>query len=307
MWIEAVKLFREYMGTGLIIVWFFISLIYLWVHEKKKHIRILFLYMPIILLLLYFNPLFAELVFGVAGGEIYYRIIWLLPVTIVIAYTCVCIYGDMLEKDKNSGREQGGLKVNLHAIKSEGKISLSKILKLEFVRGGHGGVKMKKGLAPAMAVVCMGGLIGISGSFIYDNPFFQKAENMYHVPDSVVHICDAINVPGREVMAVFPLELVQYVRQYSPVTCMPYGREMTVERWNYENPLCEAMEAEVIDMEVLAPLVREAGCHFVVLPAERERKGKPEEYGWILIGEIDGYEVYREPTRELVIPEPNME
>ena len=184
--------------------------------------------MPVILLLLYFNPLFAELVFGVAGGEIYYRIIWLLPITIVIAYTCVCILGDMVRKQNDSGRDRT----------SEGKV--------------------KKGLPSIVAAVCLGGLIVISGSFIYDNPFFHKAENLYHVPDSVVHICDAINVPGREVMAVFPLELVQYVRQYSPVTRMPYGREMTVERWNYYNPLCEAMYAQVIDMEVLAPLVKEA-------------------------------------------------
>ncbi|MCI8528284.1 MAG: hypothetical protein HFH82_03890 [Lachnospiraceae bacterium] len=273
MWIEAVKLFREYMGTGLIVVWFLVSVIYLWVHEKKKYVRVLFLYMPVILLLLYFNPLFAELVFGVAGGEIYYRIIWLLPITIVIAYTCVCIYGDMVRKHNDSARDRT----------PEGKV--------------------KKGLPSIAAVVCLGGLIVISGSFIYDNPFFHKAENLYHVPDSVVHICDAINVPGREVMAVFPLELVQYVRQYSPVTRMPYGREMTVERWNYYNPLCEAMEAEVIDMEVLAPLVKEAECHYVVLPTARKKIGKPEDYGWILFGETDGYEVYREPARELTIPE----
>ena len=136
MWIEAVKLFREYMGTGLIVIWFLVSVIYLWVHEKKKYVRILFIYMPVILLLLYFNPLFAELVFGVAGGEIYYRIIWLLPITIVIAYTCVCILGDMVRKQNDSGRDRT----------SEGKV--------------------KKGLPSIVAAVCLGGLIVISGSFI---------------------------------------------------------------------------------------------------------------------------------------------
>ena len=45
-------LFREYMGTGLIVIWYLIALIYLWVREKRKEIRVLFLYMPVFLLLL---------------------------------------------------------------------------------------------------------------------------------------------------------------------------------------------------------------------------------------------------------------
>ncbi len=273
MWKEAITLFREYMGTGLIVIWFILSMIYLWVNEKRKYIRILFLYMPLVLLLMYFNPLFAELVFRVVGDEIYYRIMWLLPVTIVNAYTCVCIYGQIAQSEPSSGQRE---------------------------RTGVG--EWKRKLPPALAAVCMGGVIVVSGSYIYANPFFHKAENLYHVPDSVVHICDMIRVPGREVMAVFPLELVQYVRQYSPVTRMPYGREITVERWNYLNPLCDAMEAEIIDMSELAPLVREAECHYVILRSDKERKGSPEEYGWIFFGETDGYEIYREPTRELVIP-----
>ena len=44
----------------------------------------------------------------------------------------------------------------------------------------------------------------ISGILNYRIPYFQQAENVYHVPTSVVDICDAIEVPGREVMAVFP-------------------------------------------------------------------------------------------------------
>ena len=105
-----------------------------------------------------------------------------------------------------------------------------------------------------LAALCMAGALAVSGSLIYSSPLFSKAENLYHVPDSVVHICDAINVPGREVMAAFPLDLVPYVRQYSAFVCMPYGREMTVDRWNYHDPLCDALEQDPVDLEVLVPL-----------------------------------------------------
>lgn len=70
---EALKLFQEYMGTGLIMIWFLISLLYLWLTEKRKHIRVMFLYVPLVLLFVFFNPLVAKLVSGLADGEIYYR------------------------------------------------------------------------------------------------------------------------------------------------------------------------------------------------------------------------------------------
>lgn len=251
MWDEVVTLFWEYMGTGLIVILYLLCLVYLFLKEKRKHIRILFIYVPVVLLVLYFNPLFAGIVYGVAGSEIYYRILWLLPITVVTAYTCVDIYGRLKGK--------------------------------------------KKGIL----ALCMAGIIMLSGSYIYSNPFFARAENRYHMPNSVVHICDAIIVPGREVMAVFPRELVQYVRQYSALVCMPYGREVTVERWGYNDALAAAMDEEVLDMEKLAPLTKEAGCHYIILPMEKELLGNPSDYEWEWFWETDGYVIYRDVTFSL--------
>ena len=47
---DALKLFQEYMGTGLIVLWFLVSLLYLWLTEKRKYIRVMFLYVPLVLL-----------------------------------------------------------------------------------------------------------------------------------------------------------------------------------------------------------------------------------------------------------------
>lgn len=256
MWKDVAELFQKYMGTGLIMIWFLVALVYLFVNEKKKDVRILFVYTPVILLLFYFNPLFAGIVYSVTENEIYYRILWLIPVTPVIAYTCVCICGRIKE---------------------------------------HRGKR-----AARAAAVCMAVLIGFSGSFIYANPYFSRAENKYHVPDSVVHICDAISIPGREIMAVFPGELVQYVRQYTPLVRMPYGREILVERWNFYSELYDAMEAEVIDLAVLEPVVWDAQCHYVVLPSHKKVTGSFADYKWELYCETDGYSVYRVTEYPLV-------
>lgn len=253
MWDIAANFFWEYMGTGLIVILFLISLLYLWVREQRKYVRLLFVYVPVLLLLLFFNPLFAGLLHGLAGDEIYYRILWLLPITVTIAFAAATFYGQLPDKRR-----------------------------------------MVFALAAAAGIM-------VSGSYIYKNPYFQRAENMYHVPDSVVHICDAIAVPGREVQAVFPLELVQYVRQYEPTICMPYGREVTVDRWNYWGGLPNEMEQETIDLSRLAPLAKEEGCHYIILPEDKKIMGNPAEYSWEVFGRMDGYVIYRDTAFSLEI------
>lgn len=259
MWSDVIVPFQSQMGTGLIVIWYLLAVIFLFLREKRKEIRILFLYVPVVLLLLYFNPLFAKVLYAVMDGEIYYRILWLLPVTVVIAYVCVSIYGSL-----------AGFKKKIFALG-------------------------------------MAGILMVSGSFIYSSPLFHQAENSYHMPTDVVEICDAINVPGREVLAVFPMELLQYIRQYSPTVCMPYGREVQVTRWtgrlgNHVDLYVAMEEQDDVVLEQLAPLTRGAGCHYVVLRKDKEIVGKTDDWEWELFYETEGYAVYRDLAIPLEIP-----
>lgn len=254
MWSVANEYFGLYMGTGLIVIWYLAATIYLAIAEKRKNIRIMFVYVPLILLLIYFNPLFTWIVYNYIDSEIYYRILWLLPITIVIAFATVEIYGKLQEKKR------------------------------------------------ALFAVVTAGLMMVSGSYVYNDGFFKEAENFYHVPQSVVDICDAIEVEGREVMAVFPKELLQYVRQYSPVVCMPYGRETTVQSWDDEwhfasnNDLFQAMEAEVIDAKQLAELARANLCAYIILPEDKKVDGSLNAYDFETFGQVEGYIIYKDST-----------
>lgn len=248
---EALKLFQEYMGTGLIMIWFLVSLLYLWLTEKRKHIRVMFLYVPFVLLLVFFNPLVEKVVSSMADGEIYYRILWLLPVTPVTAFGTASFCG------KLSGR--------------------------------------KKYVGITASVV----IFMVSGGLIYRNPFFQRAENAYHVPQSVVDICDAIEVPGREVMAAFPGELLQYVRQYSNVVCMPYGRDIVVSKWTVQNDLYDVMEREVIDTLELTTRARGENCAYVILSEDKELVGRMEDQQFEEFARMDGYVIYKDSTVDL--------
>lgn len=248
---DVVALFRDYMGSGLIVIWFLAALLYLGFREKRKQVRIMFLYVPVMLLLLFFNPLFAKIVYEAAGTEIYYRILWLIPITVVIAYASARIWGEL------AGRK-------------------------------------RRCFAAAVLFA-----VTVSGSCIYGNPYFKRAENLYHMPQSVVDICDEIVIEGREVMAVFPSELLQYVRQYTPLVCMPYGREILVSSWGHQNELYNAMEAEQIDAKLLATLAREQLCVYIILPEEKELSGSLLEEEFEEFGRMHGYVIYKDSTVDL--------
>lgn len=251
---EIMAIFREYMGTGLIVALYLFCLLYLFLQEERKYIRAIFLCVPVLILLLFFNPLFAGIVRKTSDDEIYYRILWLLPLTAGIAYTVCHICGKLRGKRRYA-----------------------------FLAG--------------VVLIVM-----LSGKCVYDSPPFAKAENRYHVPDSVVHICDAIIVPGREVQAAFPRELLQYVRQYTPFVCMPFGREVLVERWDMPNELSQAMEQEVIDLEELVPLARKWQCHYIILREGKEILGELRDFDWEIFGKMDGYVIYRDTGVPLEIP-----
>lgn len=248
---SAFQTFQKYMGTGLIMIWFLLALLYLFLCEKRKPRRILFVYTPVIVLLLFFNPLFARVFYRLVGEEIYFRNCWLLPIIVVIPYSVVVI--------------------------------------CERLKG-----KAAAGFATAVLA-----LVFLSGRLVYSSPLYSRAENMYHVPDSVVHICDAIQVPGREVMAVFPREMLLYVRQYSPVVCMPYGRDVLMGAYN---PFYLAMESEIIDLETAVPMARGYQCHYLVFRQGQVFSEETADYGWEVFLETDGYVVYRDRGVELVIP-----
>ena len=241
--------FRGYMGSGLMIGLFLMALIYLFLCEKRKTRRILFVYTPVILFLLIFNPLFARMFARILGSDTYFRLFWLLPYLLVLPYTAVLIAEQM------------------------------------------------KGWKPVLVIALMAGLIAVSGKLVYSNPLYSRAENIYHVPGSVVDICDAIVVPGIEVKALFPKELVLYVRQYSPFVRMPYGREIYMGEWN---DLSFLMESTKINLDALLPLSRESSCHYIVLRRDKEIVG--DTAGLQLFYETEEYFVFRDTTVYMIMP-----
>jgi len=242
---NMIETFQKYSGSGWMLSWFVVALIFLWFREKEKYKRILFLYVPVITIMFFFNPLFYRIFTGMTEEEIYFRIVWLLPIVVVIGYAAVKV------------------------------------------------VELFKGRQKVVWTIVVAFLIVLSGEMVYSNPLFDDAENEYHVPQEVVEICDAIKIDGREVMAAFPEEFLLYVRQYSSVVCMPYGREAIMGTYN---EFRELMLQERIRVEELADLAKQNNCHYVILSNRKELIGEMDEYDYELFDEVGEYVIYKDVT-----------
>ena len=87
--IEIIKL---YSGNATFMLMFFLSLVYLWCFEKDRVKKAVLVFMSVVFLVLFVFPVFANVVmykFGEAGT--YYRFLWLIPTTIVSAYSIISI------------------------------------------------------------------------------------------------------------------------------------------------------------------------------------------------------------------------
>lgn len=245
MWDEIFVLFKNYIGDGRAAGLFLLSFLYLLFVEKDRTKRIILLYTSSLTVALFFFPLFAKSVYQYLDEETYYRILWLVPMTAVIAYAGV-----------------------------------------RLIAGCSGKWRM----VPAAVFACV--MIVATGDYVYDNPYFGPAYNRFHVPQTVALVCDAIIVEGREVRAVFPDEMLPYVRQYTANVCMPYGREMAVERWQNDNPLYDAMGEEEPDCEKIALLAAEQDCHYIIMHETKPGQEAFEKTDYRYVETVAGYRIY---------------
>lgn len=237
------SIFKDFGGSGYYSILFVLSLIYLAFSEEDKRVKTLFVYIPTVMLVLFFLPPFYVLYDRLDEGT-YYRILWLMPMTVIIAY------------------------------------ALCKAI------GHH---------------IIMGALLGsivliLSGTYVYKSQHMTPAENLYHLPQETIEICDMIRpAEGEErVWALFPAQQVHFVRQYTTTIQMPFGRDDLVASWELpHHPLYTLLQQEVIPADELSELSIENYCNYIILLKTMKVDGSLQEYGIELIGETDNYYVYR--------------
>lgn len=233
---------KSYMGTGFVTVVFLLCLAYLAFTEQDKVKRCVFIYMPIVVIVVFLCPLTYMFYGKVSEAVTYYRLLWLIPVTPVIAYASVLF---------------------LSSIKSGKKKTIASIALTLF--------------------------LAFSGKLMYTSVHMVDAENMYHMPQVVVDICDAIHVDGREVRAAMPEELMQFVRQYDPCICLAYGRQYLMGIYAEANDFRDAMIAR--DPEQIGTIGTMREVHYIIVRPGEEFEEIPVNYEEYM--RIDGFIIYK--------------
>ncbi|MEI8198966.1 MAG: hypothetical protein WCG21_02805 [Eubacteriales bacterium] len=88
---QIIASYTQYFGVGSYMLLYISSLIYIYATEKKKIIRDLLFYYPLLVLAVIFNPLIAYVIMKFIENQVYWRMFWILLLTIIIAYAATMI------------------------------------------------------------------------------------------------------------------------------------------------------------------------------------------------------------------------
>ena len=239
-------------GRSWIIFWFLllISSIYLIVKESDVRKKIIFGVIPLVIVAGFLLPITKKLYVKVArleSANTYYRILWIIPMYVTIAYAFTKF---------------------ITSIKSS----------------------VKKHVAVGILAV----VIAITGSCVYANEHVYLAENIYHLPQNVIDICDRIKPTEDEgiIRAAFTPELVYFVRQYDPNILMPYGRDYVDH--NYYTGVLKVMKEEEIETQELLYYTRVDLDRYIILPTNKRLDENITNFDVKLAYTIYGYNIYED-------------
>ena len=271
---ECLVDFQRYGGLGNGYIWIFfwllllVSSIYLIIKEADVRKKIIFGVMPFVVVAGFLFPITKKLYVkfvGIENANTYYRILWIIPMYVTIAYAFT-----------------------------------------KFIAGLNSTVKK------CAAVGVFAAIIAVTGSCVYANEYVYRAENIYHLPQNVIDICDRIKPSEDEgtVRAAFTPELVYFVRQYDPNILMPYGRDYVDH--GYRTGVLKVMEEDGnMKTRELLYYTRVDLDRYIILPADKETDEDITDFDVELVDTIDGYNIYedilisenRENEREAYVKE----
>ncbi len=100
----SIKMLEWYIGESWQYGLFLLALLYLLISKEEKEKKRLFVAYTGIFLVLYFCPITARIIMDYCVGElVYWRMIWLLPIPMILAYTATRIW------QRQKGRLRGGI------------------------------------------------------------------------------------------------------------------------------------------------------------------------------------------------------
>ena len=162
-------------------------------------------------------------------------------------------------------------------------------------------IKAKKWRRIAVALICSGVII-YTGSYMFTEKSYTKMTNIYKIPDDVIEMCDFIEndvkATGQnleETKIVVPTIYSSYIYQYNGKIKILYGRYS--ECLIAEN-VRQLMEEPELDVEKICAGANDSNCNYIVIDANKPKKGKFIKYDYEKLLETEDYVIYKQVADE---------
>ena len=250
--------YRQYFGTSALGLGFAAALMWMWDRRRENSkVRALFSY-GVMVSAVCLCPVTAKIIMKMIGSRVYWRVFWMLPLVVVLAYT---------------GTEW--------VFRRPSDTSA--------LRG-----KAKKAIAALLCVL----LVGINGTLVFSDLYFTGRENRYKIPSPVIRMADTITAhsaqfrikkKNRKVLA--PTEVAEVIRLYDASIVQAYGRS-TEFNPALQKVMFQQINAGEPDYELLTQKARRRRYSYLILREEQDNRQVMEGLDYEVIFEDNGYVVY---------------
>ena len=154
-------------------------------------------------------------------------------------------------------------------------------------------VRFKKLPLRILVVALIMGIAAGTGTYVYIDKF-STVNNLYKLPDPVIHVCDILLDQEEVPYALVDDTLTCYIRQYTTRIHLLYGRDA----WGYIDNISD--EADLVHLQMvsedpnyiwIAGQMRSMGYKYLVILSD-ESVDEMEDIGYTYIAETDGYQIY---------------
>lgn len=247
-------IFLRYNGSGIYFILYFLAIMFVFFIDKEK--RNFFVYPALLILFLIINPLFYQLITTyIFADNVYYRILWLLPLPIVIAYVFTYIISQ--QKD------------NLYRGVIFIIVSILIILSGEFIYkfdDEHMNFEVAEN--------------------------YYKLPNATIGVSQLIHE-DAAD--GGSLKLAAPYLLATTIRQYDASIPLLYGRVAEYYNYTDANTVAAQLNSDIPDLNVVIKIAQDYDCRYFALYTWQTPEINPTELGAELVGTVEYYRVYKVP------------
>lgn len=280
---------KGYWGNGFYPWLVLLAVVYLLVFLRKREATRQMLFYVGILLFLFFCPVTAWLIQKCVGGDVYWRVLWLLPTVPLLAYGgTALIYGSRDPRQPAGDKQRKAVADGQKEAVDDGeKQSAAK---------GRESAANRLPVRILLLVLVLAGIV-VSGKSLMEAGFYEKVHNFQKVPDEVAQICDLINNQKEEGEVVYLAtddNIAAYVRVYDPSILMPYGRGGKGRATQTARKLYTQLTSGMPVIKKVVKYGKSLECNYLVFPLPSQKKQDYMEMkGYFLIGQVNSYGIFR--------------